>query len=154
MARPSKYNEALGKRILALYASGSTIAEVVSQKGMPDRTTVYRWRTNYPEFGKAYDLAVEAHVEALIDKGMDIVMNTEPKAAKMAKVQSDFLCWLASKLNRAKYGDKLDITQTVIMDLSPALLEATKRMQSIGVGTVIDVPSKQLESDENINKVT
>ncbi len=133
MARPSKYNEALGKRILVLYASGSTIAEVVSQKGMPDRTTVYRWRTNYPEFGKAYDLAVEAHVEALIDKGMTIVMNTEPKAAKMAKVQSDFLCWLASKLNRAKYGDKIDIQHSVVVDIAPALLEATKRMREVGL---------------------
>jgi hypothetical protein len=61
---------------------------------------------------------------------------------------------LASKLNRQKYGDKLDIQHNVTIDIGPALLDATKRMQSIGVGNVIDVPVKELEeaerSDTNI----
>ncbi len=36
------------------------------------------------------------------------------------------------------------------LDIGPALLEATKRMQSLGVGNVIDTPVKQLvEADSD-----
>ncbi len=45
----------------------------------------------------------------------------------------------------SRYGDKLDIQHNVTLDITQALLDATKRMKSIGAGAVIDAPVKQLE---------
>lgn len=145
--RPSKFNEKLASKILSLYASGESISKVVSAPSMPSRMSVYRWRKNNREFDSNYLLALECHVEALVDKGLFIVMNAEPKAAKLAQVQANYLTWLAGKLNRGKYGDKIDIDITKILDITPALADAIKRMASIpGNGQkVLNVPCEIIE---------
>ncbi len=100
---------------------------------MPKRNTVYRWRQSYPEFGEKYLLAEAEHTDALIDEAGQIV-DTELNP-QLAKVRADHRKWLASRLNRQKYGDKLELNHKHTIDIGPALLEATKRMKSIGVGT-------------------
>ncbi len=119
---------------------------------MPKRNTIFRWKKSYPDFGEAYTLALEQHVDALVDEAGEIV-DTE-RNPQLAKVRADHRRWIASRLCRNKWGDKLEIHQHATLDISDALQAAIKRMRSVCVGTVIDVPSKQLESDENINKVT
>ncbi len=117
---------------------------------MPKRNTVYRWRSDYPEFGDAYLLAQEEHVDALVDEAGQIV-DTELNP-QLAKVRSDHRRWLASRLCRDKYGDKIELNHKHTIDIGPALLEATKRMQSIGVGNMIDASVKQLvEADSDTN---
>ncbi len=113
-----------------MYASGCTISKIIAgNKKIPSRITIYRWRSSYPEFGKAYAEALEAHVEALLDEAL-LIVDTEYDA-KLAKVRADQRNWMASKLNRQKYGDKIDVLHNVIIDITPALLEATKRMKEI-----------------------
>jgi hypothetical protein len=114
---------------------------------MPKRTTIYRWRKDYPDFGKAYQLAQEEHVDALVDEAGQIV-DTELNP-QLAKIRAEHRRWLASKLNRAKYGDKLDIQHKHTIDIAPILLAATKRLEAIGTGNVIDAPVKQLVEAEN-----
>ncbi len=117
---------------------------------MPKRTTIYRWRSDYPEFGDAYLLAQEEHVDALVDEAGEIV-DTELNPQR-AKVRADHRRWLASRLCRDKWGDKLEVSHKHTIDIAPALLEATERMRSVGIGTVIDVPVKQLaEADSDTN---
>ena len=110
---------------------------------MPKRNTVYRWRLSYPEFGEAYTLAQEEHVDALVDEAGEIV-DTKLNPQR-AKVRADQRRWLASRLNRQKYGDKLDIQHNHTLDISQALALAAKRMESIGVGT----PEMKLIEAEN-----
>ncbi len=100
---------------------------------MPKRNTVYRWRLSYPDFGEAYLLAQEEHVDALVDQAGEIV-DTEQNP-QLGKLKADHRRWLASRLNRQKYGDKLDVQHNHTLDISPALALAVKRMKSIGVGT-------------------
>ena len=110
---------------------------------MPKRTTIYRWRKDYPDFGNAYLLAQEEHVDALIDQAGDIV--DSELNPQLAKVKADHRRWLASRLNRQKYGDKLDVQHNHTLDISPALALAAKRMKSIGVG----LPQTKLIEAEN-----
>jgi hypothetical protein len=148
LARPSKFSKKIAEEILSRYADGETLSTICKDEHMPKRNTVYRWRQSYPEFGEAYLLAQEEHVDALVDEAGHIV-DTEQNP-QLAKVRSDHRRWLASRLNRQKFGDKLDVQHNHTLDISPALALAVKRMKSIGVGTVIDVPAKQLEdSDTN-----
>ena len=133
MARPSKYSEKIAEEILSRYAEGETLTRICKDKNMPKRNTVYRWRQSYSDFGEAYILAQEEHVDALVDQAGEIV-DTEQNP-QLGKLKADHRRWLASRLNRQKYGDKLDVQHNHVLDISPALALAAKRMKSIGVGT-------------------
>ena len=132
MARPSKYTALRAEEILSRYADGETLSKICKDDDMPKRNTVYRWRSDYPEFGKAYLCAEEEHSDALLDESGEIV-DTECNP-QLGKVRSDHRKWLASRLNRAKYGDKLEVNHNVQIDIAPALAEAAARLLSIGVG--------------------
>ena len=148
MARPSKYLKKIADKILSRYANGETLSAICKDRNIPERHTVYRWRQRYPEFGKAYLLAQEEHVDALVDEAGYIV-DTEQNP-QLAKVRADHRRWLASRLNRSKYGDKLEVDHKQTIDIGPALLAANKRMQEIGAGYVMDTPVKQLgEADSD-----
>ncbi len=143
MARPSKYNQSLGEEILSRYSNGETLTKISMDKHMPKRNTIYRWRSDYPEFGESYLLALAQHADALVDMAWDAVMSADSKTARLADVQQRFLTWNASKLNRAMYGDKLEVSHNVTLDLAPALAEAMKRMAAV-TPPALDVPVKQL----------
>ncbi len=129
MSRPSKYKQSLVEEILLRYSDGESLTKICKDKHMPKRNTIYRWRSQYPEFRDAYLLALEQHVDALIDEAGEIVdSESDPQRAR---VRVDYRKWLASRLNRDKYGDKLDVRHNVIIDITPALLEATKRMKEV-----------------------
>ncbi len=147
MARPSKYSELIAGKILSRYADGEALSKICKDKNMPKRNTVYRWRRSYPEFGEAYQMAIEEHTDALVDQAGEIV-DTEQNP-QLGKVRADHRRWLASKLNRSKYGDKLDIQHNVTIDIAPALLAANKRLQSMGVGNLIDASVEQLEEADS-----
>ncbi len=140
--RPSKYTEKLGAEVLRMYASGKTVLEILKDNRMPSRMSIYRWRLAVPEFGKAYLLAIEAHVESILDDALKRVLSAGSKEAKLVDVQFKSISWMASKLNRAKYGDKIDIDITKTLDITPALADALKRMKEIEAPAknVLDVP--------------
>ncbi len=146
MARPSKYNQSLGEEILSRYSNGETLTHICKDDDMPKRNTVYRWRLSYPEFGEAYLLAQEQHTDALIDEAGQIV-DTELNP-QLAKVRADHRRWLASRLNRQKYGDKLEVSHSVSIDIAPALKAAMQRMESLK-SPVLDAPVKQLVEANN-----
>ena len=54
-----------------------------------------------------------------------------------------FLTWNASKLNRAMYGEKIEVSHNVRIDIAPALQAAMQRMSELRP-PVIDVPVKPL----------
>lgn len=147
MARPTKYNQERAKQILDLYSDGENLQQIEKRRNLPSRRTILRWRTDYPEFGKLYDQALLSYSEAIIEEALQIA-DTEDDAKK-AKNRIDIRTWIASKYNRSRFGDKLDITQTVLMDISPALLEATNRMQGVGVGApqphLIEAQAKEIQ---------
>jgi hypothetical protein len=143
MARPNGYSEIITKEILSRYSSGEALTKICSDEHLPERTTIYRWRSQYPEFGEAYLRAQEEYVDALVDEAGHIV-DTEQNA-QLGKLRAEHRRWLAFKLNRNKYGDKIDVTHNVIMDVAQTLLAVVERVKAIGVGAVIDTPVKQLE---------
>ncbi len=145
MARPSKYNQSLSETILSRYADGETLTKICKDEHMPKRNTVYRWRTQYPEFGKAYLLAQEEHVDALVDEACQIVdSELDPQRAK---VRADHRRWLASRLNRKKYGDKIEVEVNKTLDIGPVLAAARERL------SLLKRPEPSLKEPESV-KVT
>ncbi len=131
MARPSKYKQSLIEEILLRYSNGESLTKICKDKHMPKRNTIYRWRLHYPEFGDAYLLAQEQHVDAVIDEA-GIIVDSEPDPQR-ARVRVDYRKWLASRLNRDKYGDRLEVQHKHALDITPILLEAEERMKNIDV---------------------
>ena len=139
----TKYNKEVADRILDLYSSGKTLFDIENEPDLPSRRTISTWRRTIPEFGDLYDTALLSYSEHIIEEALGIA-DTEADAKK-AKNRIDIRTWIASKYNRARFGDKLQIDTNVILDISPALSDAMKRMQSVQI-PVIDVPVKQLNN--------
>lgn len=134
MARPTKYNEERAEEILNLYSEGMNLQQVEKKKNLPSRRTICRWRKAYPEFGKAYDIALEAHSEAIVEECLYIADNEED--AKKAKNRIDIRTWIATKHNRPKYGESFQLDIKQFVDISPALVLAVQRMHSLGSGAL------------------
>ncbi len=145
--RPSKYRHELGIEILRLYSNGQTLLDICKLPRMPSRNTIYLWRSDFPEFGKAYLVAKESHVDNIVETAFKAVMAASSKEAKLVDVQFRSASWLASRLNRDKYGDKLDVQHNVILDITGLLAEAQDRMKSIEARPVINgvgTPQKEI----------
>lgn len=144
MVMPTKYNKDIAKKILDLYSSGKNLDHIEAKNGYPSRRTIYTWRIDHPDFGALYDIALLSYSEALIEQALDIA-DTETDAKK-AKNRIDIRTWIASKYNRARFGDKIEIEQTIKLDISKPLELAMARMNA--VKPLVEVVAKQIESSE------
>ncbi len=138
----SKYNKEIGDVILDLYSNGKTLNDIEEIAGLPSRRTIVNWRIKHPEFGALYDEALLSYSECIIEEALGIA-DTE-KDSKKAQNRINIRTWIASKYNRARFGDKLSIEQTVKLDIAPALKAAMERMSSVQM-PVIEAAAKQIE---------
>jgi hypothetical protein len=95
---------------------------------MPNRATVFRWLSKFPEFSDQYARAREAQAEALADeilqisdegqndwmekynqKGEAVGWQVNGEAVLRSKLRVDTRKWIASKLRPKKYGEKVDL---------------------------------------------
>lgn len=127
------YCQEMTDRIEMLYRAGRHLNQIGSYVCMPSRMTIDRWRKKYPDFDKLMDDALDSHTEAILLMAQDAVMNATPKTAKLADVQQRFLTWLVSRLNRKKYGDKLEVEVTKKLDISPVLAQAFENLKKVSV---------------------
>lgn len=130
MARPTKYNEERAKEILDLYSDGTNLQQIEKKKNLASRRTILRWRTDFPEFGKLYDQALLSYSEAIIEEALQIADTEED--AKKAKNRIDIRTWIASKYNRARFGEALQLDITKTLDISPALALGLEQMAKLG----------------------
>jgi len=95
------------------------------------KDTAYRWRKDAPVFAARWD--------ALVAQGLPML---EDEALRRAMMGSDtMLIFLLKALDRAKYGEKVDIQ--VLMRSDPKI-----RSMMIGVGQVLEefVPREKMQS--------
>ena len=125
--RPTTFNEATAGIICERLADGETLTTICKTPGIPERTTVHRWRRKFPDFDNAYRQARADQQEAWGDECIDIAdddsldtMETTDKAgntvtvANHANVQRDRLRigtrqFFMARLNRT-YADKQEVT--------------------------------------------
>lgn len=78
-----------------------------------------------PILSAAMTAAQEARAEVLVDEAIEIA-DIEPDANR-ARVRVDMRKWAASKFNRTKFSDHVELTLREAPDLNAALEEARKR---------------------------
>ncbi len=139
----SKFNAKIAVKILEAYSSGKNLDQIEKKKGFPSRRSILRWRSQFPEFGAAYSEALDAYTDSIIEECISIAeTELDPKRAK---VKIDIRTWIASRINRVRWGDRLEINQTVTLDITPALKAAVARMKAVAEPVkTLDVPAVEV----------
>ena len=106
--RPSKFTQELADTICERIMNGESLRSIVSDEGMPTRSTVHKWLDENKLFSDQYARAKDNQADTLADEIMFIADNAED--VQKARLQVDTRKWIASKLKPKKYGDKLDMT--------------------------------------------
>ena len=75
VGRPTKYTPELAEKICDLIREGLSEREICSQKGMPDASTLGRWKDNNQEFCIQSARAREASAEKFNDELLDLQAN-------------------------------------------------------------------------------
>lgn len=108
MGRPTDYSPELRDEICKRISSGNSVHRVSRQDDMPDRSTIYRWLREKPDFKDQYERALKEREDYHFDEMLDIADLVEEDNIKIqkAKLMIDTRKWVLSRMNPKKYGDK------------------------------------------------
>jgi hypothetical protein len=110
----TEFSQALFDRICERIATGgdnSSLRVICSETGMPDRATFNKWRKRTPELQAQYDAASEDQKDTFFEEMIHIA-DTETDAAK-ARNRIEARKWAWSRMDRGRFGDKVDSNITV-----------------------------------------
>lgn len=111
IGRPTRFTAKLSDEICDRIATGESLNTICQDLGIAYRA-VLMWLRKYPEFMLKYMRARDEQADFYADELRDIAYNVpaDKDAIEKAKLKSENLKWIASKLKPRKYGDKLDLT--------------------------------------------
>jgi|TARA_Y100000310_G_scaffold84249_1_gene81032 hypothetical protein len=127
-----KYTDTMAQKILNFLSSGKTLVDVQG-KGLPSRWTIYQWFVDNPEFEKLYRLAQECNADSKIEKVIHRIETCQDtKQAKLLDVLFKSTSWYVAKIN-SKYKDRVDVSVSHTLDISPALNKALTRLSALSI---------------------
>lgn len=125
VGRPTSFNDDVAAAILERMADGESLRTICADDGMPNRSTVFRWLSQFPDFRDQYAHAREEQADALFDELLEIAddgsndwMERKNKddqslgwvengeALRRSALRIEARKWMASKLLPKKYGDR------------------------------------------------
>jgi len=103
--------EAIADRV----AGGETIRSIAADLGVnPNR--ISSWVNSSDERAAALSRARIRGAHALVEEGHSIVMQATNESSTVAKLQSDYLKWMAAKFNAAAYGEQRGPVVAISLD--------------------------------------
>ena len=113
MGRPSDYTDEVALEIAARSAEGASLKTICESEGMPSLRTIFRWRTEHPEFDQALMRAHLCKADVLFEQSIAIadedVSDNAQASRQRTRVQARQ--WCAARLNPSKYSERLGIGQ-------------------------------------------
>jgi hypothetical protein len=114
VGRPTIYTPELGDRICDELTNGKSLVKICEPDDMPATVSIYKWLREHEEFANNYTRARENQADKYADEIVEIADRaTDKDSAAAMKVRVDARKWVSSKLKPKKYGDKLDLDQTI-----------------------------------------
>lgn len=150
--RATLYSPQLGQEIAKLYAAGHSMQDIAELGAwVPGPTTLTEWKSKHPEFAKLMADAEALRADSLIEQTLSIADNTFDPA--LANVRIKTRQFIAGKLNRAKYGEKVEVSHTLTLDMGAILAEAEARLVTSAAANrqapqLIDVTPQSVDSLE------
>lgn len=129
VGRPTLYTKELGEEICRRYAAGEPLSRICQADDMPSINAVYDWRDLHEEFRALLSCAQERFADSIADQTLDIVDNDHDP--QRARNRANYRQWLAGKMNRPKYGEKVDINHKTEITVTLAIDEALNRVRSV-----------------------
>lgn len=122
---PVTYTFEIAREICERHANGETINAICNRGDakFPTGMTFMAWVNQHPEVRKIYDEAHEMFADSLVDQTLTIA--DEAIDAARARNQIAARQWIASKLAREKYGDKVQVDVDHKISIA-AILDAAK----------------------------
>ncbi len=124
MGRPTIYSDELAQEICSTIACQSRGLTYLCSKNphWPERTTIFQWRLDKPDFSNLYDKAKYAQAESLADEMLDIADETSSdkvvnnagnevcnsEYVNRSRLRVDTRKWILERLSPKKYGSKLE----------------------------------------------
>ncbi len=111
MGRPSDYSPEIGLAICHRLAAGESLRRICTDENLPNRSTVFTWLHQFPDFRMAYIAARECGAEALADEVVDMALSATAENANAVRVAVDAVKWAASKYAPKRWGgDRVEIS--------------------------------------------
>ena len=102
---PVMYSQTVVNKICKALIEGNSLIAISQRDRMPSLGTIYKWLKTYPEFEKAYRNAKMLQMDSLGERLLDI--SNEYEDVQRARLMSDNIKWLMSKVAPTKYGNRL-----------------------------------------------
>ena len=116
VGRPAVYSLELAADIAEQLANGRSLAQILSQPGMPSKQTVYSWLHTNREFCDHYVRAREEQADFFADQCIEIADATvgmDSAGVAAARVRIEARKWRAGVLKPKVYGTKVVAEQTL-----------------------------------------
>ncbi len=142
-----KYDpEKIWPTILERIANGESLATALRKPGMPSYALAKLHLRSNPVLREAYDQAVEDRAALLAEELIELADTPIPESLDPAsrsawvqhlRIRLDTRKWIASRVFRKLYGDKVDLSVShVPIDLTAALDAAQKRVDAKRLMTI------------------
>jgi hypothetical protein len=105
--KPSKFNPILFNVICARMAEGELLFDILSEPGMPSRTTLYGQVDQRPDAKSKFVFAQNMQAHAVAEKGVKLAAEATPEWANACRVKFEAFKWFAGKKLPAVFGDKV-----------------------------------------------
>ncbi|MGL6078160.1 hypothetical protein [Methyloversatilis discipulorum] len=135
-----KYDPAkIWPEILERIANGESLAAALRKPGMPSYALAKIHLRSDPALREAYDQAIEDRAALLAEELIELADTPIPEGLDPAsrsawvqhlRVRLDTRKWIASRVYRQLYGDRVEVSTQVQVDLSAAMEAAEKRLQA------------------------
>lgn len=139
MGRKSEFNQPTADAICDRLANGLSLRAICRNKGMPSKTTVFKWLAQNSTFADQYARAREAQADLLVDEMVAIAdtpkIGTKTKRTADGKVekttgdmvehrrlQIETRKWVAARMRPKKYGDKIDVEQKTTVEAGDSVM--------------------------------
>lgn len=109
--RETTYSYSIAKKICDKIASGANLNKLAGNNGFPNRTTIYKWLDDQPEFLNMYVRARELRADWRADRIDAIAKRVENGELDphQGRVLIDVEKWQAGKEKPRVYGDKVSV---------------------------------------------
>lgn len=145
MANPKqRLDDTMRAKALAMASEGHRLKEIRDALSI-DSHVWYDERRDWPEWARKFDEARLTGMHELVDELLE-VSQSEPDVQR-ARLYSDNVRWMASKLVPATYGDRVEMNVTGQVDLVAAMAEAKARLTpSVTVDATYVLPGESARS--------